>query len=114
VVRANVRPSQVASFVVTAREIDPACSLLAHAGNGIVFMKFSAFPATGLSRTLIGRLQPAATAFGGHVVVLSNPSGSEATRQSVWGGNEGSLELMRAVKRNFDPKDILNPGRFVI
>jgi glycolate oxidase FAD binding subunit len=114
VLKANLRPSGVVPFLQAAREVDPACSLLAHAGNGVVYVKFATFPATGLSRVLIGKLQPAATSLGGHVVVLSNPSGSESTLQSVWGPADPALELMRAVKRNFDPKGILNPGRFVI
>lgn len=114
VVKASVRPSGVVPFLEAAREVDPNCSLLSHAGNGVVFVKFSQFPKAGLSRALIGGLQPAAASHGGNVVILSNPSGADMTRQSVWGGNEGSLELMRAVKRSFDPKGILNPGRFVV
>lgn len=112
--KANVRPSGIAPFIQAAREVDPSCSILAHAGNGVVFVKFSTFPAAGLSRALIGKLQPAATALGGHVVVLSNPSGTESTLQSIWGPADPALEVMRAVKLNFDPKVILNPGRFVI
>ena len=46
-------------------------------------------------------------------IVLSNPSGAEMTHQSVWGATDSPLELMTAVKRRFDPKDILNRGRFV-
>jgi glycolate oxidase FAD binding subunit len=114
VLKANVLPSGVVRLVQTARELDPRCSILSHAGSGVVYLKLAEFPASGLSRMLIGKLQPAAAKLGGHVVVLSNPSGAESTLQSVWGGNEGTIELMRAVKRNFDPKGILNPGRFVI
>jgi glycolate oxidase FAD binding subunit len=114
VLKANVRSSGVVPFIQAAREVDPSCSIMAYAGNGVVYVKFSAFPASGLSRILIGKLQPAAATLGGHVVVLSNPSGAEATLQSVWGPADPALEVMRAVKRNFDPKGILNPGRFVI
>ena len=114
ILKANVRPSGVVPFMSAAREVDPNCSVLAYAGNGVVFVKFQNFPATGLSRVLIGKLQPTAAALGGHVVLVSNPSGNEMTLQSVWGSSEGSVEVMRAVKRNFDPKGILNPGRFVI
>ena len=109
-----MRPSGVVPFMQSAREVDPGCSILAQAGSGVVFVKFAAFPPTGLSRALIGKLQPAAATLGGHVIVLSNPSGVEATLQSVWGPADPALEVMRAVKRNFDPKGILNPGRFVI
>jgi len=114
VLKANVRPRGVVAFVQAARDVDPSCSILSHAGSGVVYVRFPEFPKGGLSRALIGKLQPAATSLGGSVVILSNPSGAEMTQQSVWGGDEGALELMRAVKRNFDPKGILNPGRFVV
>lgn len=114
VVKANVKPSGVAPLVDVVRKIDPDCSLLSHAGSGVVFVKFSQFPKNGLSRMLVGELQPAAAKLGGQVLIVSNPSGAEMTRQSVWGGNPGSLALMQAVKRKFDPKDILNRGRFVM
>ncbi|HEY5349441.1 MAG TPA: FAD-linked oxidase C-terminal domain-containing protein, partial [Candidatus Lustribacter sp.] len=32
---------------------------------------------------------------------------------AVWGAAPPELENMRALKRRFDPKHILNPGRFV-
>jgi hypothetical protein len=112
--KANVRPSGVVPFIQAAREVDPSCSILSYAGNGVVFVKFSVFPAAGLSRALIGKLQPAAATLGGHVVVLSNPSGADATLQSIWGPADPALELMRSVKAKFDPQGILNPGRFVI
>jgi FAD/FMN-containing dehydrogenase len=35
------------------------------------------------------------------------------THQSVWGGLDVPFCLMSAVKQKFDPKNILNPGRFV-
>jgi hypothetical protein len=98
--------------VASAREIDPRVSLQAHAGNGAVILRFPEFPKGGLSRTLIARLQPAAAAGKGHVVILSNPSGAETTHQSVWGG-QAPFWLMGEVKKKFDPKGILNPGRFV-
>ena len=85
----------------------------AHAGNGIVIARLSQIPAAGLSRTLVGQWQPVASAQAGHLTVWSNPGAVEATHQSVWGGMGLSFDLMTAVKRQFDPLDLLNPGRFV-
>jgi hypothetical protein len=113
VLKASVVPSGVTALVAAARKLDPDCSIQAHAGSGTVIIKLSAFPAQGLSRALVGNLQPVATAHRGHVVVLSNPSGAEMTHQSVWGATDSPLGLMTEVKRRFDPKDILNRGRFV-
>jgi glycolate oxidase FAD binding subunit len=114
VLKANVRPSQVMSFIQAVRQTDASAEFLAHAGNGVVFAKLAALPKEGLSRTLVAQLQPAAASHGGQVVVLSNPAGVEMTKQSVWGGNPGAQFLMQSVKQQFDPAGILNPGRFVV
>src|SRR5439155_26452666 len=108
VLKANVVPSGTRAMIEAARRVDPECSIQAHAGNGIVLMKMSKFPAKGLSRALVGDLQPTAAAHHGQVVILSNPSGSELTHQSVWGATNLPLALMTEVKRRFDPRDILN------
>jgi glycolate oxidase FAD binding subunit len=113
VVKANVTPSGTTSVIDASRALDVQCSIQAHAGNGAIIIKFANFPGGGLSRALVGNLQPVATKFKGNVVVLSNPSGSEMTHQSVWGVTDAPLWLMTEVKRKFDPKDILNRGRFV-
>jgi glycolate oxidase FAD binding subunit len=111
--KASVVPSGVSAIIEAARELDPQCSIQAHAGNGTVLIKLSAFPVQGLSRALVGQLQPVAAAHHGGLVVLSNPSGAEMTHQSAWGAIDAPLALMSAVKRKFDPRDILNRGRFV-
>ena len=113
VVKAGVRPSGVTAMIEAMKAVDANISFQAHAGNGVVIGRLASFPTTGLSRTLVGRLQAVAAAHDGHIVVLSNPGGAEMTHQSVWGGPGASFELMTAVKRQFDPRDVLNPGRFV-
>jgi glycolate oxidase FAD binding subunit len=113
VLKASVVSSGVAAVIDAARKLDPQCSIQAHAGSGSVLLKFAKFPAEGLSRALVGKLQPIATAHHGHIVVLSNPSGAEMTHQSVWGGIDAAFDLMTQVKQQFDPRDILNRGRFV-
>lgn len=113
-VRANVTPSGVGPMVQAFRQVDVGCSIHAHAGNGVVTARFADTPATGLSQALLSQLQPAASKHLGSVSVLSNPGGSERTHQSVWGIPNSPLELMEAVKREFDPRGILNPGRFVV
>jgi glycolate oxidase FAD binding subunit len=112
VLKASLVPSVVVEFASAVREIDAAASLQCHAGNGIVIARFAEFPASGLSRTLLHKLTPLAARCGGHVVILSNPQQQESTRASVWGG-EAPFALMGEIKRQFDPRNILNPGRFV-
>jgi glycolate oxidase FAD binding subunit len=110
---ASVVPSGVTAMIDAARRLDPECSIQAHAGNGSLIMKFPKYPPEGLSRALVGNLQPAAAQHRGHVFVLSNPSGAEMTHQSAWGATDAPLWLMTEIKRRFDPKDILNRGRFI-
>ncbi|MFN0017204.1 MAG: FAD-binding oxidoreductase [Pirellulaceae bacterium] len=113
VLKASLVPSGVTPFIDALRKLDPQVSIQSHAGNGIVIARLSAFPKEGLSRALVGNLQPAAAAQHGSLMVLSNPSGNEMTHQSAWGGLDAPFTLMSAVKQKFDPKNILNPGRFV-
>lgn len=112
VVKANVLPSATTGFMQACRELDPQVSLLAHAGNGIVLASFPEFSAADTSRWLLQRLQPAAVAGSGNLVVWSC-AGGELTRQAVWGASRDDAEVMRAVKKQFDPRGLLNPGRFV-
>ena len=113
VIQATVVPSGTTTIARESRLLDPACSIQAHAGSGIVIVRFSEFPADGLSRALVGTLQPVAAAAHGNVVILSNPSGREMTPRSAWGAIPAPLTLLSRIKNNFDPADILNPGRFV-
>jgi len=56
-------------------------------------------------------LRATCTASGGSLVVLDAPAAVKST-VDVW-GPVSALELMRAVKRQFDPHRLLAPGRFV-
>jgi glycolate oxidase FAD binding subunit len=113
VVQASVRPSGTVPMFRAFTAIDPRVSLLSHAGNGIVVARFAEFPAGGLSRTLVGRAQPEALRFDGSVKILSNPSGQEMAPHTVWGAGGASFDVMMSVKRQFDPRHVLNPGRFI-
>jgi glycolate oxidase FAD binding subunit len=114
VLKFSVVPSGTTAIVAAVRQLDPACSLQAHAGNGSVIARFSKIPAEGLTRSVVGTLQPLAAAHHGYVVTLANPARVEMTHQSVWGATDLPLALMAQVKRQFDPRNILNRGRFVV
>lgn len=110
VVKAAVVSSGVVPFVDAVLAIDSKAKILAHAGSGVVYVKFSEFPSGGLSKALVGNLHGVSQRHHGNVVILSNPSGAEMTHQAVFGG-DANWQLMQQVKRQFDPKNILNPGR---
>jgi glycolate oxidase FAD binding subunit len=74
--------------------------------------RFAKFESDDVSRKLIGRMQPAAQLAGGSAVVLSSTL-APLTRQAVWGNVTPATDWMNKVKRQFDPKNLLNPGRFV-
>ena len=112
VVKAGVLPSRAVEFIKLVRQLDPQASLQAHAGNGIVIVRFAEFEAGEISRKLIARLHPAAQLAGGGAVVLSSTL-EGLTRQAVWGNVSKATAWMTKVKQQFDPKNLLNPGRFV-
>ena len=112
VVKASVLPSRAVELVQLLRQVDSDVSIQTHAGNGIVIARFSKFEPADVSRQLVGRLQPAAKLAGGQMVVLSSTV-SGMTHQAVWGGELAGAAWMSRVKQQFDPKGLLNPGRFV-
>ncbi len=113
VLKLNVLPSQVTSMMRMLHELDRGCSMAARAGSGIVLVQFERFQPADISKLLIGKVRPAAIAAGGGCVVWSAAPGMELTHQAVFGPDPGDRGLMRAVKSQFDPAGILNPGRFV-
>jgi glycolate oxidase FAD binding subunit len=62
-------------------------------------------------RACLAELRVALEASGGSVVIRHRPAA--LTELEAWGKFGDALALMRAVKNNFDPRDTLNPGRFI-
>jgi len=111
VLKASVPPSRVTEFIATVQAADPKASVQAHAGNGIVIARFEGFAPGDISSTVLGRLRPAAQLSGGSAIVLSsNVEGW--TRQAWWGGIGAAAPWMQKIKQQFDPGNLLNPGRF--
>lgn len=105
--------SEVVAIIESILAADPHCSIQAHAGNGVVVARFAEFSSAAFSKVLIGSLHPAAQQRGGSVTVLRSANPAELTHQAAWGSLGDSAMLMEAVKRQFDPHGLFNPGRFV-
>jgi glycolate oxidase FAD binding subunit len=109
----NVLPSAVARLVHRLRELDPQASIQAHAGNGVIIARLSVGP--GDAAAMVDRrLRPEVTSTGGHMVVLAQPAGSDLSRQALFGPVPAGWPVMQSLKRQFDPKGILNRGRFLV
>jgi glycolate oxidase FAD binding subunit len=109
----SVPPGATAAIVQRMLRLDAHCAIQAHAGNGVIRVRLSTAMLDGLSELLRNRLRPAVAAVRGKTVVRSCPNGAQLTRQDVWGPPGDGAPAMQAIKDRFDPKGLLNPGRFV-
>lgn len=117
-VRINAQPSalrEILTFADAPLGHGPPPSVIADVGFGGGRLLWwddaaSADPeelAAGLSR-----IQSAAAALGGGAIVERCPEHVKA-HIDVWGAESSGMQIMRRLKQQFDPQNILNPGRFV-
>jgi glycolate oxidase FAD binding subunit len=110
--QAHVPPARVVSAVRSLLDADPQASIQAYAGDGVIAGRF-AFPRMESVTTFCRKLRAALAALQGSLVVLQGPAGEELGRETVWGPPGDGQRVMEAIKRQFDPQGILNPGRFI-
>ncbi|MBX9790546.1 MAG: FAD-binding oxidoreductase [Pirellulales bacterium] len=113
IIKASVLSSMITNLIRSIQELAPTAAILAHAGSGIVTVRLSETPLGGLAAAIVRHWQPAARAARGNLVLLAARDTGELTRQVVWGMPQDDARLQLAVKQQFDPHGILNPGRFV-
>ena len=86
----------------------------AHAGSGIVRAATTLDAGADLSqlRGVLAELRGRAETADGSLVLEEAPAPLKRA-VDVWGAPRGDVAVMRALKRQFDPDALLNPGRFV-
>jgi glycolate oxidase FAD binding subunit len=77
--------------------------------TGIAWLRLEATPEN--LHAVLSDLRFELESGGGSLAVLHHPT--DMPPLDAWGKSGDSLPLMRAVKNQFDPKNMLNPGRFL-
>lgn len=109
----SVLPGRVCELAESLDRLAPEASVLAHAGNGIVLASFDGIAPAEAASQIVKQLQPLAVRAGGNVVIYWAAAPEQYTPQAFWGAGGADRAQMRAVKAQFDPHNLLNPGRFV-
>ncbi|MBI2846868.1 MAG: FAD-binding oxidoreductase [Chloroflexi bacterium] len=118
VTMANVLPSDAFQLVGTTQalgeELGLTTGVVAAPGSGTVrgFWEIRRPENMDMLASLIMKLRGLAVDLKGSLVVESCPT-SLKEKLDVWGAEGADLAIMRRIKEQFDPKGILNPGRFV-
>jgi glycolate oxidase FAD binding subunit len=110
VVKLSVLPSEVSATLASLASFIGSADYVAagRAGLGVFLVRIEG-DAEAQSRAIAG-LRAALPAGRGSAVIVRGSAELRA-RTDVWGAIGDGLPLMRAVKRQFDPAGILNPGR---
>ena len=99
----GIRPSEA----VTAINDLPVQDALIHAGSGLGVLRFE----TATADTLL-QVRRGCEAKGGFLTVLAAPTDIKQ-QLDVWGYNGSAIDLMRRIKQQFDPENLLSPHRFI-
>jgi len=108
VIRLTVPLGTVAAALGAIEGLPGEAHWVAHAASGAVFVRVAA---AGTAEAF-GVLEEFARTRHGHAVLIAAPPEVKRGRD-VWGQPPAALGLMREIKRQFDPHNLLNPGRFV-
>ena len=111
VAQASLLPGRVVGLVSRWLKMDAGVSVLAHAGHGslIGYFPLSAMDGRRCIRELIF---PSVEDQGGYAQVLLAPTDVPFAPTDLWSRSPAADPLMQALKRQFDPYGILNPGRW--
>jgi glycolate oxidase FAD binding subunit len=110
--RLSAPPAQLGKIIdhieVATRELPLDVRLAAHAGNGVVFARVRGPRLATLLPPLLSTLGTD----GSNPMLLAAPPDVKRGLD-VWGPLPDSFPLMQRIKAEFDPRNTLNPGRFL-
>lgn len=105
----GVLPSTAVATLNQLDRIAPQQGIgLIHAGSGLGLLKFD----SAIRTNTVLQMRTHCQTQGGFLTVLEAPV-TFKQQLDVWGYRGNALELMRRIKQQFDPKNILSPYRFV-
>ncbi|HEX7735394.1 MAG TPA: FAD-binding oxidoreductase [Ktedonobacteraceae bacterium] len=114
--KAAILVSQIALYLQKLAEIcqrhDLESAVIAHAGNGILYIELRPGDATTRLVEAIAELRKSAREARGSLVVERCPVDLKR-RLNVWGEPGANFRLMQRLKNQFDPKGTFVKGRFV-
>jgi len=111
-VQLSTLPGMVVETAAQILRLVPETLIHAHAGDGIIVARLPVAP-DGAVSLVRDRLRPLVAQIRGAMVVLDAPAEAALDATTVWGPPPAAFDTMQAIKRQFDPKNILNPGRFI-
>lgn len=110
-VRFNTRPRETGDALKRISEETDAVqagTLAVSPGLGEIRLRFSSGAADAAT---IHRIRQQSSAFAEHsMLITSDPQLKRGS--DVWGQEPATIDVMRSLKMQFDPTDLLNPGRF--
>jgi glycolate oxidase FAD binding subunit len=113
----------IAKFSVLQAAVAKTCERISHLADSLGAQWSAVVQGTGLGwlrveassvlaiHQVLHTLRPELERLGGSLVVLHRPAAMPAI--DAWGSSGDAFSLMLSVKRQFDPRGALNPGRFI-
>ncbi len=112
-VRAGVAAKDVAAYIDDQADVLNEGAFLADMGNGLVYAIGAHVEDAEEARTWVEMLRQPASGMGGYAVVMDMPDDWREVIER-WGYEPEAVDLMRRLKRRWDPEGILNVGEFVV